>query len=175
MYILYNEEEMRSMVQKTLWQQPRLNILYVHVVYVRGRLLSMVLNRPELLLHQCASIEDVHYCVCWCVCEFAISSNACCLCVRLCVCMSMCLRSSESLPYPPVFVFASRAPLHFAFTEGKPCVKMQLTPFPQQDTQHKRANTGFHFYAFSSITCQTMLQSRKPANTLQWRYDIYSF
>lgn len=92
------------------------------------------------------------------------------LCVRArrvftceCVwCAPVCLRSSKTLPEPPVFVFALRAPLHFAFTEGKPCVKMQLAPFPQQDTQHKeqtQASTAAH----SALLHVKLCHSRKKA------------
>lgn len=126
----------------------------------RRRLLSVVLKRPELLpTCQDWRMED------YCVSECAISSSACCLCcVCLCQCVSLCLCSSETLPDPPVFVFAPRAPLHFAFTEGKPCVKMQLTLFPQQDAQQERANTDSHFpCARLYNVCQTHAAVTKPS------------
>lgn len=110
------------------------------------------------------------YFVSGCLCEFSLSSNVCCL--RACVCL-VCLCSSKTLPDPPVFVFAPRAPLHFAFTEGKPSVKMLLTPIPTTRHITQRANTGFHFHALSSFTCQNVPQSWKPANILQYEEMTY--
>ncbi len=119
-------------------------------------LLSMVLKRPEPMCYDWRLLLCVSVCVC--VCDVAISSSACCLRVCVCVCVSVCLCSSKTLPDPPVFVFAPRAPLHFASTEGKPCVKMQLTPFPQQDTQHKEqtlASTTMHSALLHVKACRS--------------------
>lgn len=136
----------------------------------RRRLLSVVLKRPELLpTCQDWRMED------YCVSECAISSSACCLCcVCLCQCVSLCLCSSETLPDPPVFVFAPRAPLHFAFTEGKPCVKMQLTPFPQQDAQQERANTDSHFPCARLYNVSNPRRSHKAFKTLLVEDMTYS-
>lgn len=57
-------------------------------------------------------------------------------------CVTVCLCSSKTLPDSPVFVFAPRTPLHFLFTGGKPCVKIQLTLIPATT---QRANPVFHW------------------------------
>lgn len=147
-----------------------------NVLTVNGELLSTVLKGLGEQPPSCTRYWEGCCPWCWkghssspCATTEAISSTHVnflkCL---LFTCVSLCVYAHLRLfPDPPAFVFALRAPLHFAFTEGKPCVKMPLTPFPQQGTQHKEqtlASTPMHSAPLHVKPCRSHESLQTPFN-----------